>query len=585
VSQPARFKRVYAQPAEAAVPYLRPYDVFDYMPIPADHLSDRGTDRIRDLMITQGSLILPASGRNLGPAVAVDAYMEQFALSHDAIRITPHQTADMPYLLAFINSAIGQALIRRNITGSVIDHIGLQDLASIPVPILPDNRRESVQTLMSASIRTRELARLNLASLSAELARAIEPLARIQPAAGWTVSAGTIGERFDAAAIDPRVTQAADILRGIGGVRLDSIADVVKPASRYKAYHVDSQHGRPFLTGGQLGQATVIAPKFMADRVFADPEKYKLTLGEVAFPADGRAEEGLGVPTVVTSDRHGWLASEHVMRLRPRPGVHAGWLYLVMTLPHVQVQIRALARGSVVDTLYERDVAGVIVPPIDARLGEAVDTAWEDFALAHSLEQRAMLLFEAIMNDDPEMLRDLLITVREAAAIRSTSVDDVAYLIGEGKLPAVGGADAHDALLSLNDVLGLDDTSADAISSVGRTALKRRAAAYGYVTAVMQEAFEALVSDEPDGPGRVLQLPKSAIRDQGEASRLRAGDKFVWWLMPDPDNAQRVSALDRSVIKVIPRSVLTSDEVGESYLWADAFARQHLRLRDESDDD
>ena len=208
-------------------------------------------------------------------------------------------------------------------------------------------------------------------------------------------------DRLDAAAYSPAVAEAAAILRAAGGVRLDSVASIAKPASRYKAYHVDQTHGHPFLAGGQLGQSTVIAPKFMAYRVFKDPEKYRLTASQVVFGADGRAEEGLGTPAIVTPDRNGWLASEHVMRLTPRPGVHAGWLYLALTLPHVQLQIRALARGSIVDTLYEEDIASVIVPPVDALPGQSAGTAWEDFATAHSLEQRATALFEAVLNEEP----------------------------------------------------------------------------------------------------------------------------------------------------------------------------------------
>src|SRR5690242_16828061 len=98
------------------------------------------------------------------------------------------------------------------------------------------------------------------------------------------------------------------------------------------------------------------------------------------------------------------------MRLSALPGVNPGWLYLALTLPHVQVQIQALTRGSVVDTLYERDVARVIVPPINPVLGQPATVAWEDFATAYNLEQRAIALLEAILNEGAEPIQDVLIT-------------------------------------------------------------------------------------------------------------------------------------------------------------------------------
>ena len=453
VMRPNRAPRqVLSGAEENAVPYIRPYDVFDYLPAAADLLSSRANSRIDELRLTPGMVVLPRSGRNLGPAVAVDAYLATFALSDDAIRITPNDPQDLPYLLAWINSTFGQSLIRSNITGSVIDHIDPGHVASLPVPLIQGRAFDSVRALMAASLRTREQSRLTLANLKAELVNSLPPLPRSRFESGWVKSLSGLTERLDAAAYNPVAEHAADILRRAGGVALDSVAEIAKPVSRYKAYHVGPDYGRPFLAGGQIGQATVIAPKYMADRVFQHPDRYRLEAGEVIFPGDGRANEGLGLPVIVTPDRHGWLASEHVMRLKPRPGVHSGWLYLALTLPHVQQQIQALARGSVVDTLYRADVASVIVPQVSAVHGERASIAWDDFATAYSLEQRAIALLEAVLNESQD-IQDVLITVREAAAVKSTHVGMIRSLIDRGALTSLGGADPEDTLLSLDEVL------------------------------------------------------------------------------------------------------------------------------------
>jgi hypothetical protein len=387
---PKRFKRVYAARSEDSLPYLRPYDIFDYLPVPADLLSATRNSNIAELRLNTEMILLTCSGRNLGPAVAVDEHIGQFLLSHDAIRITIEDRILRMYVLAFLNTPTGQELVRRDMSGSVIDHITVADAASLRVPILATDVVSSIADRLSAAVALREEARLELAKLHLEVADALAPISYARPADGWTTNASDLRGRLDAAPFLPKARNAALILKEVGGVQLGDVARLHKPASRYKAYHVSAAYGRPFLAGGQLRQEYVIGPKFMAERVFANPEWYKLHEGETVFAADGRAYEGLGQPVMITPDRHGWLASEHVLRARSNGSVDDGWLYLALANPYVQEQIQVLARGSVVDTLYTSDLESVILPPPTIGNGEAAAAAWAKFATADSLSRDAV---------------------------------------------------------------------------------------------------------------------------------------------------------------------------------------------------
>ena len=64
-TQPSRFKRVYATSHEERVPYLRPYDIFDYLPGPADFLSKERSDNLEGLAVEPGTILQTCSGRNL----------------------------------------------------------------------------------------------------------------------------------------------------------------------------------------------------------------------------------------------------------------------------------------------------------------------------------------------------------------------------------------------------------------------------------------------------------------------------------------------------------------------------------------
>jgi len=107
-----------------------------------------------------------------------------------------------------------------------------------------------------------------------------------------------------------------------------------------------------------------VALKHVATTSFPDVAPYRLTAGSIVYQADGRAEEGLGTPSVVTRARAGWLASGHVGRLVARDGVPWGAAYLGVASRQGQAQIRAAASGSVVDSTFEEDMAAILVPPV-----------------------------------------------------------------------------------------------------------------------------------------------------------------------------------------------------------------------------
>src|SRR5437588_351701 len=70
--QPTRFTKVEAAPREEQLAYLRPYDVFEYLPRPADFISAKRSGDVERCKLRRGMLVQTCSGRNLGPAVFID---------------------------------------------------------------------------------------------------------------------------------------------------------------------------------------------------------------------------------------------------------------------------------------------------------------------------------------------------------------------------------------------------------------------------------------------------------------------------------------------------------------------------------
>jgi hypothetical protein len=394
--QPSRFKRAYANSAEDSLPYLAPHDVFQYLPDQTERLSLARTKAIDRYRLTPGQILQTCSGRNLGPNVLVDEYLARFVASHDIIRIEIAELRLRHYTVAFLRSAIGQELLRRDRGGSVIDHITVDHVAGLEVPILDQDVIDRAAELIARSSALIGAARLELSGALTAYEGRLPSIPRPSPAgSGWTVRAASLRGRLDAASYDPRVAHLREELRSLGGVPVAEVADVLKPPGRYKTIYVEAEHGRPFMSGTQILQLVPARRQYMAERAFRDPATYELRAGWSVFMADGRAEKDLGVVAMIPSDRDGWLASGHVGRLIPAAGTDPGWLWLAARTRQAQVQLKALASGSVVDSTYPADMERVILPPPTGVDGEAITAAWEAFAEARMAEQEAISLVDA----------------------------------------------------------------------------------------------------------------------------------------------------------------------------------------------
>ena len=389
----SRTKRVYAATGEEASPYLRPYDVFDYLPQAADFLSVSGSSGLDRLIPEAGTILQTCSGRNLGPLAYADQYVARFVVSDDMLRLHIADESDRFYALAFLCTPTGQALLTRSKTGNVIDHLSDGDLAGVSVPFLDADLTAQIVDLMRTAVQRREGARIRLDRLVREVEASLPTVTRNGPMRdGWTQSVTRLGSRLDAAFHDPVVKQLRQALLDVGGVRVGSIADTAMP-NRYKRYYVEVDYGRPILSGRQLLQTKPVAPQYIAERSM-DHDAYRLGVGTLVFGARGRAEERIGIPALITEDRADWLASHNVMRVRAKAGTSPGWLYLCFASAQVQAQIKASAFGSVIDVVDPANLNDVVVPPQDDQRGEEAFQCWRDFGSATAAEAEAVAMLE-----------------------------------------------------------------------------------------------------------------------------------------------------------------------------------------------
>ncbi|RKM61537.1 hypothetical protein D6856_04865 [Butyrivibrio sp. XB500-5] len=394
--QPNRNTIVYAGEGEESLPYLQPYDILEYMPIARSYLSSH-QEGIDELKVMAGTILQTCSGRNLGPLVISDDYLENFRFGSDLIRITVNDETLRCYIYAFFNTWVGQALLHSSKTGSVIDHLSRKDIEKIQVPELSQKDYHEISEKIKEYYKLSSEARNIIAKMSAEFNEKIGVSLDAKPLRnGWDVSVKNLMKagRIDAAYYDPYTAKASEKLRKAGGVKMSEKAKVLKPSGRYKTNYVDKSNGDPLVSGRQLLQHEVVNMKYLPKTSHDKYSEFRLSENWIAYPADGRVEGRLGTPTFIAKKRSDWFASGHIGRIVANEEVNPGYLYLAMLHPVVQAEVYSLACGSVVDAVYPEDVEKIIIPPeIDFEYDKVIE-AWGKFDKADNLKESACRQFE-----------------------------------------------------------------------------------------------------------------------------------------------------------------------------------------------
>jgi hypothetical protein len=381
---PGRFARTYASSQEGGIPYLRPYDVFDYLPTATNRLSIARNAKIDQLILQKGMILQTCSGRNLGPCAYVDESLTAIAMSHDMARIEVPDDRLRYYVFAYLKTKVGQALLRRGKSGSVIDHLTASDIGAVPIALIDAHLIRTISDKVEHALRCISLARAQLQHTMDAYQQTLPTLKPAERTAyGWTIQANDVVDRLDCAFYAPSTRNARIQMKAAGGPECGEVCWVRKP-QRYNRYYVDPAHGRPVLSGRQLLQIEPINLRYVSDRSFAEPDSYVLDSGMTIFGAVGRSEGRLGSPALVTDSRAGWLASEDVARLVPKDHISKGALWLAIASTHSQLQLKSLAFGSVIDHMDPRGISQVTLPPLDDDLGADAQHAWEQLAAGAS---------------------------------------------------------------------------------------------------------------------------------------------------------------------------------------------------------
>jgi type I restriction enzyme, S subunit len=145
---PGQFKRVYVDEGFGIV-FFGGKDIGELDPSDKKYLAiSQHAKRIKDQLLIDENMILVTCSGTIGNTSIVPKHWDQWAMTHDIIRVISPKPVIAGYLYAWLSSEYGQALIKRFSYGAVVQHIEDHHLAEVLVPILEEAKMAEIGQLV-----------------------------------------------------------------------------------------------------------------------------------------------------------------------------------------------------------------------------------------------------------------------------------------------------------------------------------------------------------------------------------------------------------------------------------------------------
>jgi type I restriction enzyme, S subunit len=407
---PGIFKRSLVENEKYGIKFLTTSDMMMLEPDTEKFLSFQLTSNLEIYRVSENTLLVSRSG-SIGNVVYVDERIKNFAITEDALRVTPFQITDMGLLYFYFTSEYGNDLITGKKSGAVIDHIYEEDLLKLKIPKLD---REVCSSLNEAFQRVKEKreeahkliikSRLlvmkcnNLPSIAEVKMDTIDPNKQTE-IRKTSLLEFTNDFRLDAHFYNPKANLVVKNIKAFSQ-RFESLfdlADCSYKGSRSSRNYVDKEHGVPFLSGKNIIQ---IRPdlKYISSSETSNLTDMIVEKNQILISRSGT----LGRTMFVWNNYENFAASEHLIRVVPNSQlVDEGYLYAFLSSDYGYHQLLRYKHGAVIDEITEDQISQSVIPlPSDNQqkeIGDLVRKAYELRAEAIRLEDEAQkLLIQAL---------------------------------------------------------------------------------------------------------------------------------------------------------------------------------------------
>jgi len=363
--------------------------------------------------IKHGWILVSCSG-TIGNVGLVPRYWDGWAASQDVIRVVPERHF-RGLIWTYLSLPMVRNLIVSKKSGSVIDHIYAEYVASLDIPLIGEQVISRLNELFDRVLGLREVSKtLHDESIAALLKANSLPRIRALPSGkganddpdivSVTIDAmvGDGAYRLDAHFYNPIAQQAVANIRKCGSEvkTVGEVAKEIRMSPLFVRKYVAKEHGVPYIAGKQISQ---IRPefKYISNTATEDLEQHTLHEGWTLVTCAG----SVGKVGYVSGSLIG-AAAQDIMRVIPdERKVDGGYLNAWLASEYGKVLIERCRYGSVVDRVSPQHIGSVLIPLAlseeQRAIGDLVRVAYEKRAEAIRLEDEAQEILMVELSKAP----------------------------------------------------------------------------------------------------------------------------------------------------------------------------------------
>lgn len=357
--------------------------------------------------MAKGTVLISRSG-TIGNISFVNNTLSKLLISEHAIRL---ECREYPgYVYSYLKTKTGQALIKANIYGAVIQQIEPEHLSTIPIPNAPSKIKNKINTLIVKSYELRDESNELIDTATNLLINELQlpPIEEFwsdssKSVETFDVKLSDINKRIDASYHVPIINKIIEHLhqqaKEVIDVGDDRISKSVILPGRFKRIYVDEGYGRIFIGGKQLGELDPSNKKYLSFVHHGKRIEEQLELHEnmTLITCSGT----IGKVALVGKHWENWAANQHIIRIIPASKDIAGYLNIFLQSSYGYYLITRFTYGSVVDEIDDNHVRQIPIPIlknpiIQQRINDLALQANEKRYEAYKLEQEAL----RIMNEE-----------------------------------------------------------------------------------------------------------------------------------------------------------------------------------------
>lgn len=406
VFHPGITKREYIDSKDFGIPFLSTSDLQFYEAADNKYVSTSTSKKLEDYIVKENTILISRSG-TIGNISLVDKNINNCAVTEHAIRIVLNDTNFIGLVYTFLNSEVGQKIIKGQKSGAVIDEIYDEDIAKLQIPNINSETVLKLNELVQTAKRNREkafeliqqarslvLQYNNLPLLSEIKNKTIDPNNEVDV---YTVNTSEFTNyfRLDAHFYNP----VADLV--VKNIKLyakhyrklnDDITDRVFYLNRFARTFVEKNFGIPYLTGKDIIRIRPSDVSYLSKSETYGLDDYKLNRGWILMTCSGT----LGRTCYIWNNYENWVGTHDLIRIVCKEHFDSGYLIAFLGSDYGYYQAIRYKHGAVIDHLTPEQIEEIIIPIPDnnkmKEIGDLVRQAYDLRAEAIQLEDAAQVI-------------------------------------------------------------------------------------------------------------------------------------------------------------------------------------------------